>query len=78
MTLQIILMGDSDNEITVEEQEWAVAMANENILGSNFNKDILLLDTVKRLQKQNKQAICSKNKRQTMTPYQIILKKKKI
>ena len=46
--------GDLDNEITAEEQEWAVAMANENILDSNFNKDILLLDTVKRLQKQNK------------------------
>ena len=41
--------GDSDNEITVEEQEWPVAMANENILDSNSNKDILLLDTVKRL-----------------------------
>ena len=29
-------------------------MARENLLNSNFNQDIVLLDTKKRLQKQNK------------------------
>ena len=48
------LVGESDNEITAEEQEWAVAMAKENLLDSDFNQDIVLLDTVKRLRKQNK------------------------